>query len=98
MLRLSNRDEQRKPDDKELFFSTLKISVINWSFVFLAQHEDPEDTSIAEQLSIGKTKTENNSEKSGMQKREKTAREKCEKYNLSGLARRSRNRPCKATE
>jgi hypothetical protein len=71
MLRLSNRDEQRKPDDKELFFSTLKISVINWSFVFLAQYEDPEDTSIAEQLSIGKIKAENNSEKSGMQKREK---------------------------
>ncbi|MGC2743060.1 MAG: hypothetical protein WA672_07720 [Candidatus Angelobacter sp.] len=32
---------------------------MNWSFVFLAQYEDPEDTSIAEQLSIGKIKTEN---------------------------------------
>jgi len=62
MLRLLNRDEQRKPGLYELFFSTEKSSVMNWSFVFLAQREDPEVGSELLELSIDRTVTKTRSE------------------------------------
>jgi hypothetical protein len=58
MLRLLNRDEQRKPGLYELFF-TEKSSVMNWSFVFLEQREDPEVGSELLELSIDRTVDEN---------------------------------------
>jgi hypothetical protein len=61
MLRLLNRDEQRKPGLYELFF-TEKSSVMNWSFVFLAQREDPEVGSELLELSIDRTVTKTRSE------------------------------------
>jgi hypothetical protein len=61
MLRLLNRDEQRKPGLYELLF-TEKSSVMNWSFVFLAQREDPEVSSELLELSIDRTVTKTRSE------------------------------------
>src|SRR5258708_155477 len=62
MLRLLNRDEQRKPGLYELFFSTEISSVMNRSFVFLAQREDPEVGSELLELSIDRTVTKTRSE------------------------------------
>jgi hypothetical protein len=44
-------------------FSTENPAFMNWSLIFLAQHEDPEGGSIVQQLSIRKIHLEKKVEK-----------------------------------
>lgn len=50
-------------DKWELFFFTENPAFMNWSLIFLAQHENPEGGSIVQQLSIGKIHLEKEFEK-----------------------------------